>query len=76
MASQLRNAYIIGADNFQNWSQGFDTTGYLKVLPHPDQKVAYKDPFKDWQADRPGNYLTSWGPDEELNATLRMEDLD
>jgi FtsP/CotA-like multicopper oxidase with cupredoxin domain/Ca2+-binding RTX toxin-like protein len=75
MASQLNNAYIIGSQNFNSWSQGFDPTGYLKVLPHPDQKVSFKDPFADWQAGRPGNYFSSWGPETELNVTLRMEDL-
>ncbi|MFB2878763.1 multicopper oxidase domain-containing protein [Floridanema aerugineum] len=73
--TQLRNAYIIGQENFQSWSQGFDQSNYLRVLPHPDQKVVYKDPFRDWQLDRPGNYISSWGPQEELNATLRMENI-
>ncbi|MBE9225383.1 multicopper oxidase domain-containing protein [Phormidium sp. LEGE 05292] len=76
MATQLRNAYIIGQENFQNWSQGFDTSNYLRVLPHPDQKIPFKDPFRDWQLDQPGNYISSWGPQEELNATLRMENID
>ncbi|MFB2917577.1 multicopper oxidase domain-containing protein [Aerosakkonema funiforme] len=76
MTSQaLKDAYIIGSQNFQNWSPGYDTSGYLKVLPHPDQKVVYKDPFKDWQEGRAGNYYSSWGPEKELNITLRLEDL-
>lgn len=75
MTTQLRNAYIIGQENFQNWSQGFDTSNYLRVLPHPDQKIPFKDPFRDWQLDQPGNYFSSWGPQEELNATLRMENI-
>ncbi|MFB2935686.1 multicopper oxidase domain-containing protein [Aerosakkonemataceae cyanobacterium BLCC-F154] len=75
MTTQLRNAYIIGQENFNNWSQGFDPSNYLRVLPHPDVKVPFKDPFRDWQLDRPGNYISSWGPQEELNATLRMENM-
>ncbi|MCL1471350.1 multicopper oxidase domain-containing protein [Argonema antarcticum] len=75
MASQLTNAYVIGATNFQNWSQGFDPNGYLRVLPHPDLKIPFKDPFEDWQAGRPGNYISSWGPQKELNATLTMQNL-
>jgi FtsP/CotA-like multicopper oxidase with cupredoxin domain/Ca2+-binding RTX toxin-like protein len=76
MTTQLRNAYIIGQQNFQDWSQGFDPSNYLRVLPHPDQKVPFKDPFRDWQLDQPGNYFSSWGPKTELNVTLRMENID
>ncbi len=75
-SASLKNAYIIGQENFNLWSQGFNPSGYLKVLPHPDRKIPFKDPFQDWQADRPGNYFSSWGPDPDLEATLRMERLD
>ncbi|MBW4561832.1 MAG: multicopper oxidase domain-containing protein [Mojavia pulchra JT2-VF2] len=84
----LQNAYVIGKSNFDSWSQGFDAAGYLKVLPHPDQKVVFKDPFIDWQKDHQnykngqfneqgatGSYYSSWGPDKELNVTLKMSDL-
>lgn len=76
MASKFDNAYIIGEENFNNWSQGFEQEGYLRVLPHPDEKVPFKDPYQDWQSDRPGNYFSSWGPDKELDITLKTEDLD
>ncbi|BAY24937.1 multicopper oxidase type 2 [Calothrix sp. NIES-2100] len=75
MPSILDNAYIIGKDNFQSWSQGYGTEGYLKVLPHPDIVIPYKDPYQDWQKGIPGNYFSSWGPEKELTATLKMEDL-
>ncbi|ARV57818.1 copper oxidase [Nostocales cyanobacterium HT-58-2] len=75
MASPLDNAYIIGTQNFKTWSQGFNQEGYLKVLPHPDVKVPFKDPFQDWREGRSGNYVSSWGPEKELNVTLKMEDL-
>lgn len=84
----LKSAYIIGQSNFNSWSQGFNQAGYLKVLPHPDQKVAFKDPFRDWQQDHQnykngqfsatnaqGTYYSSWGPDKELDVTLKMSDL-
>ena len=76
MVSKLAQAYIIGQENFQNWSQGFDPESYLPVLPHPGEKVPFKDPYQDWQEDRPGNYFSSWGPEEELAITLRYEDLE
>lgn len=72
----LRDAYIIGQENFEAWSEGFDEAGYLKVLPHPDVKVPFKDPFKDWQQGRPGNYFSSWGPDEVLDIEMTVEDID
>ncbi|WP_308256763.1 multicopper oxidase domain-containing protein [Geminocystis sp. GBBB08] len=84
----LKSAYIIGQDNFDSWSQGFDADGYLKVLPHPDQKVAYKDPFLLWQQDNQnykngdfvyeganGEYYSSWGPREVLELTLNVDEL-
>ena len=74
--SKLENAYVIGSENFNSWSQGFDEEGYLKVLPHPEKKIPFKDPFKDWQEGNPGNYFSSWGPDEELDISLTMEDLE
>ena len=76
MASELRDAYVIGSENFNNWSQGYDSDGYLKVLPNPDEKIPFQDPFKDWQEDRPGNYFSSWGPEENLEVTLTTETLD
>ena len=72
----LRNARIIGKKNFDEWSQGQNEEGYLKVLPNPDRKIAFKDPYQDWQNNRPGNYFSSWGPDEELDLTLTLENLE
>ncbi|MEB3310936.1 MAG: multicopper oxidase domain-containing protein [Snowella sp.] len=85
----LKNAYIIGQENFNSWSVGFDADGYLKVLPHPDQKVAYQDPFAQWQQDNKdykngifkyqaddGSYYSSWGPKKELEVTLTMDELE
>jgi FtsP/CotA-like multicopper oxidase with cupredoxin domain len=84
----LKSAYVIGQSNFDSWSQGFGASGYLKVLPHADQKLAFKDPFMDWQKDHQnykngqfsatnaqGTYYSSWGPDKELDVTLKMSDL-
>jgi len=39
-------------------------------------KITYKDPFLDWQQGKPGNYFSSWGPEEELVVNLTMEDLE
>ncbi|MEB3191100.1 MAG: multicopper oxidase domain-containing protein [Snowella sp.] len=85
----LENAYIIGQQNFNSWSIGFDADGYLKVLPHPDQKVTYKDPFAEWQQDNKdykngifkyqaddGSYYSSWGPEKVLQVTLKMDELE
>jgi hypothetical protein len=85
----LKNAYVIGQNNFDSWSQGFDANGYLKVLPHPDEKITYKDPFLQWQQDHQnyksgvfvseganGTYYSSWGPDEVLDVTLNMDELE
>ena len=71
----LRDAYIIGQKNFDAWSQGFDQEGYLKVLPHPDVKVPFNDPFQVWQEGEPGNYFSSWGEDPVLDVTLSQEDI-
>ncbi len=88
----LKDAYVIGQDNFDAWSTGldendssFDLEEYLKVLPHPDEKVILKDPFQDWREDHKdgkfkevgdeGTYYSSWGPDEELDVTLKMSEL-
>ncbi len=71
----IKSAYIVGQKNFESWSQGFDQEGYLKVLPHPDVKVPFKDSFQDWQKDRQGNYISSWGPQKELEVTLKAIDL-
>ncbi|OUL27035.1 hypothetical protein BV378_10105 [Nostoc sp. RF31YmG] len=86
----LENAYVIGKSNFDSWSQAFpnNTAGYLKVLPHPTQTVAFKDPFIDWQKDNQnykngqfsatnaqGTYYSSWGPSKELKVTLKMSQL-
>lgn len=76
MSSKIEDAYVIGAENFNSWSQGFDPSGYLKVLPHPDLKVVFKDPFRDWQEGRSGNYVSSWGANKDLNITLKMDDLE
>jgi len=72
----LADAYIIGQENFEQWSTGFDSEGYLKVLPHPNEKIPFRDPFHDWQEGVEGNYFSSWGPEEELVATLTMSNLD
>ena len=72
----LRDAYIIGQENFDVWSQGFDPEGYLKVLPHPDEKVPFNDPYQAWQQGEVGNYFTSWGEDEVLDITLTQEDIE
>ncbi|MEA5549568.1 DUF4114 domain-containing protein [Anabaena cylindrica UHCC 0172] len=79
----IENAYIIGSANFEEWSEGYDASGYLKVLPHPDEKVVFKDPLKQWQLDHQngqyksagadGTYYSSWGPDQELEVTLDMQ---
>ena len=76
MASKLRDAYIVGEENFNNWSKGYNSDGYLKVLPHPDEKIPFQDPFEDWQEDRPGDYFSSWGPEERLEVTLTTETLE
>lgn len=75
MENRLEDAYIIGSENFNNWSQGFDREGYLKVLPHPEEKILFRNPYEDWQQNRAGNYFSSWGPDQDLEVTLTMEDL-
>ncbi|MEB3227411.1 MAG: multicopper oxidase domain-containing protein, partial [Synechocystis sp.] len=85
----MNDAYIIGQENFDSWSIGFDIDGYLKVLPHPEVVVAYKDPFLLWQQDHAnykngifvsegadGSYYSSWGPDEVLEVTLDMSVLE
>jgi len=72
MTIQLENAYVIGQANFEIWSKEFDNTGYLKVLPHPDVKIPFKDPFRDWQKNIPGNYASSWGP--QVLATIEVTD--
>ncbi|MTJ46740.1 DUF4114 domain-containing protein [Dolichospermum sp. UHCC 0259] len=79
----IKNAYIIGAENFGAWSPGYDASGYLKVLPHPEQKIVFKDPFIQWQQDHQngqfkeigdgGGYYSSWGEDEVLEVTLDMQ---
>lgn len=81
----LKDAYVIGQDNLTAWSNGFDKQGYLKVLPHPDQKIAFGDPYVDWQKDHQdgnykdkgitGNYYSSWSPDRTLEVTLNMDEL-
>jgi FtsP/CotA-like multicopper oxidase with cupredoxin domain len=75
MSFRLENAYVIGSENFNNWSRNYESVGYLKVLPHPDLKVPFQDPFADWQAGREGNYISSWGADTGLTFTLKMQDL-
>ncbi len=85
----LETAYIIGQENFDSWSEGFDADGYLKVLPHPDEKVEFRDPFAQWQQDNQdykngnfvyeaedGSYYSSWGPDEVLEVVLDMDELE
>jgi FtsP/CotA-like multicopper oxidase with cupredoxin domain len=85
----LKSAYIIGQENFDNWSQGFDPNGYLKVLPNPDIVVPYRSPFQQWQIDNAnykdgvfkyqaddGSYYSSWGPKDYLEVTLTMDELE
>lgn len=81
----LQDLYIIGTENFQNWSPGYNKSGYLKVLPHPSEKVVFKNPFSDWQrgnqngqftsTNTTGTYYSSWGPDKDLDVTLDMRHL-
>ncbi|MEB3338587.1 MAG: multicopper oxidase domain-containing protein, partial [Leptolyngbyaceae bacterium] len=75
VSSILADAYVIGSSNFQAWSQGYDSSGYLKVLPQHSQEVIFNDPYRNWQLGIPGNYFSSWGAPTELTATLRMSDL-
>ncbi|MEB3341008.1 multicopper oxidase domain-containing protein [Okeania sp.] len=75
----LRDAKIIGQENFELWSQGFDPNGYLDVLPHPDIVVPFKNPIEQWQNNPEGSggdYFSSWGPDEILDVQLSMEEID
>ncbi|MDJ0736279.1 MAG: multicopper oxidase domain-containing protein [Nostocaceae cyanobacterium] len=78
----LKDAYIIGQENFDLWSDGIETEGtggYLKVLPthDPENPVIFKDPFIDWQNDEAeGTYYSSWGEDGVLELTLDMDDLE
>ncbi|MGB3207519.1 MAG: DUF4114 domain-containing protein [Crinalium sp.] len=74
--STLKNAYVIGQQNFEKWKSDYDPSGYLKVLPHPDQEITFNDPYRDWQLGKAGNYISSWGEQKELKATLTMSDLE
>lgn len=89
LLSSLQNSYIIGQQNFDSWSQGFNPDGYLKVLPRPNEKVVYQDPFLQWQIDHQnyqdgvfisqganGEYYSSWGPAETLEVDLYMDELE
>lgn len=73
---KLDDAYIIGQENIDAWSGEYPREDYLKVLPHPNQKIPFADPYADWQAGVPGNYVSSWGPEEDLNVTLTAENLE
>ncbi len=88
-ADVLKNAHIIQQDNFDSWSQGYDVDGYLKVLPHPDEKIPFDDPLSKWQEDNQdykngnfvyeaddGSYFSSWGPKEILEVTLTLDELE
>jgi hypothetical protein len=76
-AVAIEEAYIIGQENFNSWGQGFDAEGYLKVLPNPDETVPFKDPFRDWQLGLPqGTYYSSWGPEKDLNVTIKLSELE
>lgn len=88
-SAKLEQAYIIGQENFDSWSQGFDADGYLKVLPHSNEKVEFKNPFAQWQQDnqdyengnfvyeaQDGSYYSSWGPKEVLEVVLNMDELE
>ena len=75
----LRDAKIIGQENFELWSQGFDPDGYLDVLPHPDVVIPFYNPIEEWQNNpqgNTGNFFSSWGPDGVLEAVLSMEELE
>ncbi len=75
----LRDAKIIGQENFELWSEGFDPDGYLDVLPHPDVVVPFYNPIEEWQNNpqgSTGDFFSSWGPDEVLEAQLSMEELE
>ncbi len=75
----LRNAKIIGQENFELWSQGFNKDDYLDVLPHPDEVVPFYNPIEEWQNNpeaSTGDYFSSWGPDKVLEAQISMEEVD
>ena len=83
----LQDFSVIGDYYLNLWGSGFDKTEYLKVLPHPDEKVEYKSAWLDWQEGQKdyksglytevgpnGNYYSSWGPDDTLEVTLTLSE--
>ena len=83
----LRDAYVIGDFYHNLWSQGFDPEGYLKVLPHADRAVKYESAWLQWRKGQKGykqgrytavgpngSYYSSWGPDQELELTLTLDE--
>lgn len=85
----IRDSYVIGNAYHALWSPGFNREAYLKVLPHPDQEVAFNSPWLEWRRDqrnykkgiykssgRNGSYYSSWGPDKVLDVTLKLEERD
>lgn len=32
-----------------NRAKAFNQEDYLRVLPHPNEKVPFKDPYQDWR---------------------------
>ena len=75
----LRDAKTIGQENFESWSKGFNPDNYLDVLPHPDKVVPFYNPIEEWQNNpeaSTGDYFSSWGPNEVLEAQISMEEVD
>ena len=77
----LRDAKIIGQKNFELWSkdQDLNPNDYLDVLPHPDEVVPFYNPIEEWQNNpeaSTGDYFSSWGPNEVLEAQISMEEVD
>lgn len=83
----LQDFSVIGDYYLDIWGSGFDKTDYLKVLPHPDEKVEYKSAWLEWQDGQKdykrgvytevgpnGSYYSSWGPDDTLEVTLTLSE--
>lgn len=85
----LLTAKTIGAANLAEWSPGFNAAEYLNVLPNPNVRLSMDDSWSQWQrgnqdhakgiyskTSNTGSYYSSWGPEKNLNVTLRMSTLD
>ena len=81
----LRDFSVIGDYYLNLWGRGYEKNDYLKVLPHPDEKVEYKSAWLEWQEGQKdykrgvytevgpnGSYYSSWGPDDTLEVTLTL----